>query len=100
MCVQCHTPRDASGNLIESHLFQGAPVPFKSPYPNMEWAASAPSIAGLVGFTIEDEVTLLTTGRRKTGESPKPPMPPFRFNREDATAIARYLKSLTPKASP
>jgi mono/diheme cytochrome c family protein len=95
MCVQCHSPRLPDGSLDETKLFTGAPVPFAdAPFPGMHWATRAPAIAGLPGFTDEDEITLLTTGRRGSGRVPDPPMPPFRFNRDDAAAIVAYLRSL------
>jgi mono/diheme cytochrome c family protein len=94
MCVQCHTPRDASGDLDRSRLLKGAPIPLQSPFPNRGWAFAAPTIAGLPGLSDEDAITLLTTGRRPTSTAPKPPMPPFRLTREDAEAIVAYLRSL------
>jgi mono/diheme cytochrome c family protein len=101
MCVQCHSPRTHDGTLIETREFLGAPVPFeRPPFPNMRWAARAPAIAGLPGFSDEDEITLLTTGHRPSGRTPDPPMPPFRFSRADAEAIVAYLRSLGPGPSP
>ena len=94
MCVQCHTPRDATGALDETRLLKGAPVPVASPFPTQQWAFTAPAIAGLPGFSDEDEITLLTTGRRPGSPVPKPPMPPFRLTREDAEAVVAYLRSL------
>ena len=94
MCVQCHTPRDANGNLIETKAFTGAPVPVTSPYLHQQWAFAAPRIAGLGGFTEEQVVTLLTTGRAIGREKPKPPMPPFRLSQEDAAAVVAYLKTV------
>ena len=94
MCVQCHTPRDERGELERSKLLQGAPVPVVSPYPNDQWAFTAPRIAGLAPWTKEQLVTLLTTGARATGERPKPPIPPFRMTREDTEAVVAYLRSL------
>lgn len=94
MCVQCHSPRDARGELIQQRLLTGARVPLASPYPNQQWAAFAPKIAGLPGWVEEDFVTLLQSGKRPTGERPRPPMPPFRLSRQDAEAIAAYLQSL------
>src|SRR6476646_7538298 len=49
MCVQCHSGRDAQGNILESEKFKGAPIPLHSPYPNREWAFRSPAIAGLPG---------------------------------------------------
>jgi mono/diheme cytochrome c family protein len=94
MCVQCHTPRDANGNLIETKAFSGAPMPVTSPYRQQPWAFSAPRIAGLGGFTEEQIVALLTTGRATGREKPKPPMPPFRLSQEDAAAVVAYLKTV------
>ena len=94
MCVQCHTPRDATGALDETRLLKGAPVPVSSPFPGQLWAFSAPAIAGLPGFADEDEIALLTTGRRPGTPAPKPPMPPFRLTRADAEAVVAYLRSL------
>ncbi len=94
MCVQCHTPRDARGELDRSKLLQGAPIPISSPFPNDRWAYAAPRLAGLAPWTEEQIVTLLTTGARPTGERPRPPMPPFRMTRADAEAVVAYLKSL------
>ena len=94
MCVQCHTPRDANGELDRTRLLKGAPVPVSSPFPTQQWAFTAPAIAGLPGFSDEDEITLLTTGRRPGSAVPRPPMPPFRLTREDAEAVVAYLRSL------
>ena len=95
MCVQCHTPRDENGELLEDELLQGAPLPVKSPFQYVHWAFQTPKLAGLPGgFSEEDLITLLRTGKRPDGHSPQPPMPPFRMTEEDAAAVAAYLKSL------
>jgi mono/diheme cytochrome c family protein len=94
MCVICHSPKDGEGRVIESQILRGAPMPVKSPYPRQSWAFRAPALAGLGGFTEEDLVTLLETGSRPNGDVPAPPMPPFRMSKEDAQAVAAYLKSL------
>jgi len=94
MCVQCHTPRDARGTLIEGRLLQGASVPIRSPFVEA-WAFRAPWLAGLPGLREEDVVRLLRTGIvPRTGRPPEPPMPPFRMNERDARAVAAYLASL------
>jgi hypothetical protein len=94
MCVQCHTPRDADGNLDRARPLRGAPMPVRSPFPNQAWAFAAPAIAGLPGWPTEDALSLLTTGRRLGGYAPRRPMPPFRLIREDADAVVGYLHSL------
>lgn len=95
MCVQCHTPRDKSGKLIQDRYLDGAPVPIKAPESfKMNWALKAPAIAGLPGYTKEEGVRLLTQGINRDGKTPDPPMPPFRFSAQDAEAVVDYLKSL------
>ena len=95
MCVQCHTPRTEQCELDQSQLLQGAPMPIESPFPTQTWAFEAPKIAGLPGgWTAEELIQLLQTGKSPRGQSPRPPMPPFRMHKEDAEAIALYLKSL------
>jgi mono/diheme cytochrome c family protein len=94
MCVQCHTPRNAQGELDRTRLLQGAPVPVPAPFPTPQWAFEAPRIAGLPGWLTEDAVRLLQTGRSARGYTPRPPMPPFRMTQEDAAAVVAYLKSL------
>ena len=94
MCVQCHTPRNAQGELDRTRLLQGAPIPVPTPFPMAQWAFEAPKIAGLPGWIAEDAVRLLQTGRSAQGYVPRPPMPPFRMTQEDAAAVVAYLKSL------
>jgi mono/diheme cytochrome c family protein len=95
MCVECHTPRNDKGELLPGKYLRGAPVAVdRPPYPNMKWAIIAPGIVGLGGYTDEQGVRLLTEGITADGRVPNPPMPRFRFTREDAAAIVDYLKSL------
>jgi cytochrome c553 len=95
MCVMCHSPRDIGGQLHPRRLLHGGRIPLESPFPRQEWAFAAPRLAGLPGgWTEERMIELLVTGQRPEGPPPRPPMPPFRMNREDAAAVAAYLKSL------
>jgi mono/diheme cytochrome c family protein len=95
MCVHCHSPHDRAGNLIESKIFTGQAIPFTSPWPEgPKWAFRAPALIRLPGWTVPDFVELLMTGHRPNGKSPALPMPPFRLSRQDAEALAAYLKSL------
>lgn len=93
-CIECHTPRTADGELDETRLLQGAPIPLQSPFPNRPWAFQAPTIAGLPGWSDEDVIYLLQNGVRPGGRRPLPPMPRFGMIREDAEAVVAYLKSL------
>jgi mono/diheme cytochrome c family protein len=95
MCVQCHTPRRQDGSLDLDDLLQGATIPVDSPFPGQQWSFAAPALAGLPGgWTEQDVARFLQTGETPGGYAPKPPMPPFRLNAEDAVGIAAYLKSL------
>jgi Cytochrome c len=94
MCVQCHSPRDEEGNILELQKFSGAPMPVRSPFPDEQWALRAPNIRGLPGFTDEQIIALLTTGHATGRQPPLRPMPPFRMDLHDAQAIVAYLRSL------
>lgn len=93
MCVQCHSPRDDAGNIIESRKLTGAPMPVRGPSWSVAWAYQAPPIARLSGFTDEQIMALLTTGTATGRPRPMPPMPQFRMTREDAAAVIAYLRS-------
>lgn len=93
-CIQCHTPRTARGDLIVRRLLHGAPIPVRSPYENIPWAFESPRIAGLPGWTDQEIITLLQTGRRPDGQAPRAPMPTFQMTKEDAAAVVAYLNSL------
>jgi mono/diheme cytochrome c family protein len=94
MCVQCHSARDERGQLLELGLLEGGIVPMESPFRDVPWAFEAPKLAGLPGWEPQEVVHLLVTGSRRNGRSPRPPMPPFRMNEEDARAIVAYLEAL------
>lgn len=93
-CVECHSPRNASGAIERSQLFRGAPIPVSAPpfIASGQWALWAPQISG--GAVDHIIVSVLTTGRRETGEVPRRPMPTFKMSPDDAEAIAAYLRSL------
>ena len=94
LCIQCHSPRDEAGRLIETKLLTGAPIPFDSPYPGQPWAYQAPNIRGMIGYTEAEGVRLLTEGITRGGTPPRPPMQQFHMSPEDARAVVAYLKSL------
>ena len=96
MCVICHSPKDEHGNPIRERQFQGGVIPARPAAEGMtSWASNAPALGPLAGGTGDEVAHLLQTGIwLPTGKSPRPPMPPFRMNAEDAQAIVAYLKSL------
>jgi mono/diheme cytochrome c family protein len=94
MCIQCHSPREESGNLIPSQFFMGAPIPVTPPSWGRDWALVAPRIAGIPGYAGKDALRLLTQGIARTGAQPRPPMPPFRLSDQDAHDIYSFLISI------
>jgi hypothetical protein len=73
----------------------GMDLPVKSTAPMPEWAGHAPTLAGLVGYTDAQVIGMLQTGL-KDGKPLRPPMPQYRFSREDAQAIMAFLRTLKP----
>lgn len=94
MCGQCHTPRNAHGEMLTDRWLEGAPIPVTAPAGYASWALVAPRIAGLGAFSDEEFVRLMTTGVNRDGRILRAPMPPFRMTPEDAQAIAAYLRAL------
>jgi len=93
-CADCHTPRNQKGGFLRDKWLRGSLIMFKPTVPVPGWMGFAPPIAGLPGWTDEQAITFLTTGKKLNGTLANAPMPAFRFNREDAAAITAYLRSL------
>jgi len=98
VCADCHSERDWRGRQDREHWLQGAKLDFK-PARLMPWAAIAPGIAGLPGFTNDvAAVKYFETGVNTAGKKSAPPMPQFRLEHDDAVAVVAYLRSLKPAA--
>ena len=94
MCADCHTPKTDAGAYDRTQWLLGDVVDFKPVQP-MPFAVVAPMIAGLPTFpTDEQALKFFETGTNELGKLTLPPMPQFRFNQEDATAVVAYLRSL------
>jgi len=94
MCQQCHSPRDDQGNLLESNLFEGGPIPVRPPWPN-DWALIAPRNKGLPGYDDAAAMRLLTEGSiGRDGKQLRPPMPHFHMTKQDAADVIAYMRSL------
>jgi hypothetical protein len=94
MCIECHSGRDAQGNILEDELFFGGAIPFAPPWPN-DWATRAPRNRGLPGYTDEEALRLLTEGAiGRDGKQLRPPMPRFRMTPQDASDVIAFLRSL------
>jgi mono/diheme cytochrome c family protein len=96
-CAECHTPRDASGNLDPHAWLQGAPIWIMPVRPIQNWADRAPDLSGLPSFTDEEMERVLEKGTGPEGEVLRPPMHIYHMNPTDAKAIIAYLKSMPPQ---
>jgi mono/diheme cytochrome c family protein len=93
MCSECHTPRDANGNLETNRYMQGAAIWITPVKPIMNWAQNAPALAGFP-YTDEEGERILEQGTGPEGGVLRPPMHVYHMKPEDAKAIVAYLKSL------
>ncbi len=96
LCGDCHTPRNEKGEPIQAQLLKGATMPYKPAVPTPVFADKAPNIAGLRGWEEADAIKFFMTGIAYNDLPARPPMPQYRFSREDAAAVTAYLKSLSP----
>lgn len=94
LCADCHSPRNERGQFIAGMELKGSPLAFAPTVPMPAWGAAAPAIAGLPTMTVAQAEHFMQTGEKPDGSKPRPPMPEFRFNAEDARAVVAYLKSL------
>jgi mono/diheme cytochrome c family protein len=93
-CGECHTPRDAEGQLEGARLLQGAAIWITPVHPDPNWAERAPVIAGFPGYSDEDGINILERGIGANGKAIRPPMHIYHMKHEDAVAIIAYLRSL------
>jgi len=97
LCGDCHTPRTEKGEPIKEKYLKGSPLFFKPAAPIPGWADKSPNIAGLPGWEEKDAIKFFMTGLAYNDLPGRPPMPQYRFNQDDATAIVTYLRSLGPE---
>jgi len=100
LCGDCHTPHNEKGEPIQAQLLKGATVPYKPAVPTPVFADKAPNIAGLRGWEEADAIKFFMTGIAYNDLPARPPMPQYRFSKEDAAAVTAYLKSLSPAGKP
>jgi mono/diheme cytochrome c family protein len=93
LCGDCHTPRLPDMSSDASRVLHGADIGESGP-PEI-FATYAPALAGgPANYSEEQFISFLQTGERPDGSHPRPPMPPYRLNEEDARAVAAYIRSL------
>lgn len=92
-CSDCHTPRDASGELDHSKWLQGASVWIMPVKTKPAWALNAPALAGFV-YSDQQGQDILERGIGTNGIPIQPPMHAYHLHHEDAVAIIAYLRSL------
>jgi mono/diheme cytochrome c family protein len=93
-CTECHTPRNARGELDQHAWLQGAPIWIMPVRPIANWADRAPALAGFPSLTEEQGERVLEKGTGPEGETLRPPMHIYHMHHEDAKAIIAYLESL------
>ncbi len=94
MCIECHSTRDANGEIIRGEEYLGGSIPFAPPWPN-DWAMRAPRNRGLVGYDDKAALRLLTQGAiGRDGKPLRRPMPRFFMTPQDAADVIAYLRSL------
>jgi len=95
MCGDCHSQHDEKGQLIQEKYLKGSVLPFKAIVPMPVWADKAPSIAGLPGWEQNAAIKFFMTGVAYNDLPARPPMPQYRFTKQDAAAVVAYLRSLS-----
>jgi hypothetical protein len=93
-CGECHTPRNAKGELNQRAWLQGAPIWIEPVRPIQNWADRVPPTAGLPGLTEEQAERVLEKGIGPQGETLRPPMHIFRDARIDSDEKYRSLEYL------
>lgn len=93
MCYECHSARDAAGNIMPGTRFRGGPMPMRPSWPG-DWPIQIPRIAGLAGYSDAEAVRLLTQGAiKRDGTQLRYPMPRFRMTPQDAADVIAYMRT-------
>lgn len=94
MCAECHSTRDARGNVVASTRFLGGPMPVRPAWAE-DWPVRVPRIAGLPGYSDAQALRLLTEGAiGRDGNQLRAPMPRFHMTPQDAADVIAYIRSL------
>ena len=99
-CGECHTPRDAQGNLDQSRWLAGVPDRFDlAPDDDTIGAIPAPNLtpSALSAWTDDEIERAFLDGVDRTGSPLFPVMPYYTLHNmtaDDATAIVTYLRAV------
>jgi hypothetical protein len=94
MCGECHSTRDARGNIVPGTEFAGGPMPVRPSW-GIDWPLQFPRIKGMAGYTDEEALRLLRQGAiKRDGTQLRLPMPRFRMNQQDAADVIAFLRSI------
>ncbi len=98
-CMECHTPRDSKGVLVESRTGAGGQL-FKGPWGVSVSSNLTSSEKGLGGWSDAQIIAAIREGVQPTGRHLMPPMA-FgwykNINDADMAALVAYLRSLPPR---
>jgi mono/diheme cytochrome c family protein len=103
-CSDCHTPGTFLGHPDISRYLGGSDVGFAIPGLGVFAGANLTpdKETGIGNWSTQEIVTAITTGKRPDGRMLAPIMPSealSQLSRDDAEAIAAYLKSIKPVAN-
>lgn len=99
-CGECHTPRDAQGNLDQTRWLAGVANRFDlAPGDDTMGGISAPNLtpAGLASWSDADIVRAMLDGVARDGTALFPVMPYYAYHNmtsDDALAIVAYLRAV------
>jgi mono/diheme cytochrome c family protein len=99
-CMECHTPRDEKGMLVQARLGAGGQN-IKGPWGDSISRNLTPHAEGLRDWSEEQIATAIRSGVDRSGKPYKPPMAfawYHNINDADMAAIVAYLRTLPPQA--
>lgn len=98
-CMECHTPRDEKGMLVQARLGAGGQN-IKGPWGDSISRNLTPHAEGLRDWSDEQIASAIRTGKDRNGQPYKPPMAfdwYHNINDSDMAAIVAYLRTLPPQ---
>jgi mono/diheme cytochrome c family protein len=97
-CQECHTPKQDDGTFDTTKWLKGSMLTIKPVTEIKGWHAAAPNITSTSAlwqrWGDDGMAKFLETATNPRGGKAGAPMPAYTMSREDAAAVAAYLKSL------